>query len=121
MLTEFRYDGEVSQTSEGHMDIVTEENEVKIPQYIYLQGRHMRLESYSTKRLQELMEEKGWNQSQMAKHSGVPQTTISSLLAGADPRVKTLKGLGRAFNVIWIADWITPEEEKSPAEDGEAD
>lgn len=81
----------------------------------------MRLESYSKERLQQLMDDKDWNQSQLAKHSGIPQTTISSLLAGTDPRWKTLKDLGKAFDVIFIADWLSPQKEKSPAEIGEAD
>ena len=95
--------------------------EVTIPQYITIQGRLMRLESYSKERLQELMRDKKWNQSDLARHSNIPQTTISSLLAGTDPRWKTLKELGKAFDVIFIADWLSPEKDKSPAEDGEAD
>lgn len=99
--------------------IKIESNENRISQTILFGGVAVRLESYSAARLAELMNEKEWDQSQLAEKSGLKQQTISRLLADkADPRRKTLEALGRALNVLWVADWINaPKDEKTPDQD----
>lgn len=52
-------------------------------------------------RIQELREAKGWSQSQLARESGVPQSTISRLEAGEVGVVNLahLEKLANAFGV----------------------
>lgn len=51
-------------------------------------------------KVKELRDRRGWNQSQLADKSGVPQTTISNIeKLGTDPTAKTLKKLATTFDV----------------------
>lgn len=67
----------------------------------------VRLESFSPSLLEELMAQKGWDQNRLALESGLTQAAISKLLSGTDPRNETLKKLGKALGVLFVADWLT--------------
>jgi transcriptional regulator with XRE-family HTH domain len=77
-------------------------------------------------RIEALMKERGWTKYKLAKETGLPQSTITSLLSGRvkNPSAETASKLAEAFNVttdyllgytdINLYDWIT-----SPAEEAE--
>lgn len=79
----------------------------------------------SPKRIEELMLERDWTKYKLAKESGLPQSTITSLLSGRvkNPSPETASKLAEVFNVtvdyllgytdINLYDWVPSPSEES--------
>ena len=62
-------------------------------------------------RITQCRETRGWTEYQLAEHSGVPQSTISSWYRGSNPTIPPLKKICAAFDIT-LSELL--------AEDGEA-
>lgn len=72
----------------------------------------VKLVSYSNSALEQLMNEKGWKQSELAHESGVKQQNISNFIRGiSSPKEEDLRSLGRALGVVFISDWLDEDWE----------
>lgn len=58
-------------------------------------------------RAKKLMEEKGWNQNDLAEHSGVSITQINRLINGVGyPSLRTLERVAKAFGKEFVIEFI---------------
>lgn len=52
------------------------------------------------KRLRELMDERGWSVSQLAREGGLPRSTVQSLFTrDAEPTVSTMEAICKGLNI----------------------
>ena len=58
-------------------------------------------------RAKKLMEEKGWNQNDLAENSGVSITQINRLINGVGyPSLRTLERVAKAFGKEFVSEFI---------------
>jgi len=76
-------------------------------------------------KIRELLKEKGWNQAELCRRSGVPPGTLSNVLARGTCTVQVAVPLGRALGVSldWLLDphqdWPPPSVRLTPVAAGD--